>query len=59
MVQGLQANTVYYIRAFAVNEIGTGYGLGYKSGGCIVTANDIASNDFSITDYSNDGFGGD
>ncbi|MDB4107613.1 DUF5011 domain-containing protein [Bacteroidia bacterium] len=40
-------------------EIGTGYGLGYKSGGCIVTANDIASNDFSITDYSNDGFGGD
>jgi uncharacterized protein (TIGR02145 family) len=25
-VQGLQANTVYYIRAFAVNAIGTGYG---------------------------------
>lgn len=39
-------------------EIGTNYGLGYKSGGCKVTANDIAANDFSITDFSNDGFGG-
>jgi len=39
-------------------EIGTNYGLGYKSGGCKVTANDIAANDFTITDFSNDGFGG-
>lgn len=42
----------------AYYEIGTAYGLGYKSGGCIVTANDISANDFSITDFSNDGFGG-
>lgn len=39
-------------------EIGTGYGLGYKSGGCVVTATDIPTNTYSITDFSNDGFGG-
>ena len=39
-------------------EIGTGYGLGYKSGGCVVTATSIPLNTYSITDFSNDGFGG-
>ena len=39
-------------------EIGTNYGLGYKSGGCVVTATSIPLNTYSITDFSNDGFGG-
>jgi hypothetical protein len=42
----------------AYYEIGTNYGLGYKSGGAVITANDIATNDFSFTPFSNDGFGG-
>ena len=39
-VQGLQANTIYYIRAFAVNEIGTGYGevLSFTTLEAVVTA---------------------
>ena len=39
-------------------EIGTSYGLGYKSGGCVETATSIPLNTYSITDFSNDGFGG-
>ena len=43
-VQGLQANTIYYIRAFAVNEIGTGYGevLSFTTLEAVVTAPTVA-----------------
>lgn len=37
---------------------GRGYGINYISSGAVVTANSIPANDFSITDFSNDGFGG-
>ena len=39
-------------------NIGVGYGLQYISSGAIVTVNDFPSNDFSVTPFSNDGFGG-
>ncbi len=42
----------------AYYQIGTNYGLGYKSSGAVITANNIPLNDFTITDFSNDGFGG-
>lgn len=42
----------------AYYEIGTNYGLGYKSGGAVITANDISANDFTFAPFSNDGFGG-
>lgn len=42
----------------AYYELGRGYGPGYKSGGAVITANNILLNDFDVTDFSNDGFGG-
>ena len=39
-------------------QLGRAYGLGYKSGGAVITANDISTNDFSYVTFANDGFGG-
>ena len=39
-------------------NIGRGYGTAYAGRPVIITANNITTNDFSIPDFSNDGFGG-
>ncbi len=38
--------------------IGRGYGVNYLASGCVITANDIPSNDFSYTQFSVGAFGG-
>jgi hypothetical protein len=43
----------------AYYEHGRGYGPGYRSSGAKITATSIPGNVYSITDFSNDGFGGD